>query len=423
MDDAARRWRLLARGLGLALLLSVGVFSFIRAVRLDFDFHHFYPDARYVWEHGALNPHMAADPDVTPRRLPFYLPTVATILAPLTAGGVWPAALAWSLMQVASLAVAGVLLARWGLSREPDASARLLVVGLLAAPALYEAARFNQLSFPILALVLAGFAALERGRAWRGGALLGVAAVLKLLPGILLVYLVLKRQWRAATGFVAAALLLTLLPPLLVYGPERTVAYHREWWQHNMRGAAARGMTDPELREHFIDHRNQALPAVAARWLWRDHPYAMPWQPVRTDASTPRLLAAYVATLLLVGLFVTTRGAWPALAEPARRAEFAVFVLAMVAFSPLLRQYYLVWALPALVVLAVAAQSGQRPASRLGWAGLLVWLGGMLAWAVPLLRLGGIHLFMLIALGVLTLAAGRRMGGAGPAAEPAGQSG
>ena len=85
MDDAARRWRLLARGLGLALLLSVGVFSFIRAVRLDFDFHHFYPDARYVWEHGALNPHMAADPDVTPRRLPFYAELDFCIMGTITA--------------------------------------------------------------------------------------------------------------------------------------------------------------------------------------------------------------------------------------------------------------------------------------------------------------------------------------------------
>ena len=84
-----------------ALVLSgaVTAVSYRQARKLDFDFHHFYRDARYVWDHGALNPDRDNPRVLERRQLPFYLPVVALLLAPMTFAGVETAAVIWSLMQ------------------------------------------------------------------------------------------------------------------------------------------------------------------------------------------------------------------------------------------------------------------------------------------------------------------------------------
>ncbi|MFQ6048974.1 MAG: hypothetical protein ACE5K7_06385, partial [Phycisphaerae bacterium] len=79
------------------MLAAVGAVSFIQAVKLDYDFHHFYLDAAYVWQHGALNPDLETpERSQQRRRLPFYLPVVALLLSPLTSAGVKPAAAVWT---------------------------------------------------------------------------------------------------------------------------------------------------------------------------------------------------------------------------------------------------------------------------------------------------------------------------------------
>ena len=98
-NDACRSYWVLA-----AVLLAVAVVSFRQAVRLDYDFHHFYLDARYVWQHQALNPDLDGAGPGARRQLLFYLPVVALFLSPIAAGGVVPAAAVWTVLQIAALA-------------------------------------------------------------------------------------------------------------------------------------------------------------------------------------------------------------------------------------------------------------------------------------------------------------------------------
>jgi hypothetical protein len=82
--------------------------------------------------------------------------------------------------------------------------------------------------------------------------------------------------------------------------------------------------------------------------------------------------------------------------------------LAMLIFAPLLRQYYLIWALPGLVLLARIAidpVGGRR--QRLGQLGLALWLAGMLAWLAPTARAYGAHLLVLILLAIVLLSTAR----------------
>ena len=464
------RWyeHLLLLGL-LCLLAGVGYLSFERGSRGQFDFRHFYLDARYVWEHAELNPHL--DEQVPPderRQLPFYLPAVPLALAPITAFGRTPAAIVWSLAQMAALALSLSILWRWWvcssplkkgtgsepnplgngenalprgartlfqrtdrdcdvpdssvwavrLPQEPVAYARRLprpaatgafaVAVLLAVPAFLEAGKFNQLSYFVLALVLAAVTALERERPKLAGALFGVAAVLKLLPGIFLIWLLLKRRWSAAIALVVVALVFALVPPLSVFGPQRTAEYHRQWWLYNVQGEAAQGLLSADLAEHFIDRRNQSIAQVLARLTWPAHPYAAPGQPVHLDPQTCARLAYGITAVLLLALLWVTRRPWHQLSPHRRHAEAAVYAIGMLVFSPLLRQYYLVWAVPALVLLAriavdnTAMSSGVR-SQRLGQVGLVVWAAGMVVWAWRIARVLGAHLLMLITIGVLLL--------------------
>ncbi len=402
------------------LLAAVGTVSYTQAAKFDFDFHHFYLDAEYVWQHGQLNP----DPDnperLLRRQLPFYVPTVSVLLAPLAAGGKQAAAIIWALGQVAALAVCLKLLARWNRvdgSRVPS-WAPLLTATLLALPAIYETARFNQISFFVLALVLAGGNAIERRAPIRAGLWLGLATVFKLLPGLFMVWLLMKRQWKALGAMVVTVLVIAVVPPLIAFGPRDTLAYHRQWWNCNIHGAAARGMVDTEARSHFIDHRNQSIPAVLARLLWSEHPHRFAWQPLTLDEQTCRRLSLALTFGLLVVLVWSTRSARiPEKKEkmPSNRAGSdtrygtALYLIAMLVLSPLLRTYYLIWAWPGLVLIAHRAlDESNRRAQRLGQIGLLVWTVGMLAWLSDAARAGGMHLTMLIALAAILIKLGKK---------------
>jgi hypothetical protein len=237
--------------------------------------------------------------------------------------------------------------------------------------------------------------------------------VFKLLPGIFAIWLILKRQWAAVAAWVVTVLVVALLPSLVVFGPRGTLEYHRQWWDFNVRGAAARGMIDAHLRSHFIDHRNQSISAVVARLCWSEHPRAAKFQPLKLDERACRRVSQGLAIVLAIGLVWMTRRAAPSFQRQNTsdgvdgnrgRIEAAVYLLAMLVFSPLLRTYYLVWALPGLALLTCHALDDRaRLSQRLGQIGLALWLVGMLAWLSDSARASGVHLIMLIALGAVLL--------------------
>lgn len=399
-----------------AALAGVGGLCWWRAAAGEYDFHHFYLDARYVWQHAALNP-TRDDPDpLRNRQLPFYLPWVPCTLSLLTCGGPQTAALLWALGQVAALASCLALCTRW-LERAAVRGAPTCVAAavIIASPAIYEAAFFNQLSFLVLALVLAGSFAVARGASLRGGALLGIAAALKLLPVMMLVWLALKREWRALGAAAVAAAGVSLIPPLAVLGPQRAWAAHVEWLRDNVLGPPLEGMVDPALREHFVDHRNQSIAAVLGRIAWSEHPARAPIQPLALSRDASVWLARGVMLALGVALCMAARAPARRLSLLARFRDAAAFMIAMVAFSPLLRQYYLIWALPGLAVLIVAvrADSSSTDDPRAARAiaariGLGAWLLGMLAWPFETARVYGVHLVMLLVVAGALLASTRR---------------
>lgn len=403
-------------GLCVLLLAFVGLFCFERARQLRYDFHHFYRDAHYVWQNGALNPVLHAENKLTERQLPFYLPIVPLAIAPLTFAGLAPAAALWALMQVVTLAYSLFeLRRRWAASATVFWLATALVL-----PALYEAAFFNQLSFPILALCLVTIRFVENNRFAAAAASLAVACVSKFLPGTLLLWVFLQRRLAAALRFagltMAFSIALTLLPCWAAFGWDNTNRYLIEWWRYNLDSARSLDLLDADIDAHFLGHTNQSVRAVIARWTWPQHPYRMPNQPISFDKpAVVRVSAVVSAALLCLWIALTFRAGRNEPAASAQRAAAAVWMIGMLVFSPLLRQYYLIWAWPAVVFLADAAWGGAAarnkaplPRARLcAVFGLAAWIIGMLLWPVPIARLGGVHLLMLILVAACTALAGR----------------
>lgn len=375
--------------------LGVGLLTLSRGMRFDFDFKHFYLDAEYVWRHGALNPVRDAADATQNRQLPFYLPAVPILLAPLAALGRGGAAVVWALGQVACAAYVLLAMRGWATYRGVEYRQAWGVAVLLGLPVLYEAARFNQLSLPILALVLAGTEALLRRREGLAGAALALAATVKLLPAVAVAWLLGKRAWGAVPAIVLTGAVLVIGIPALVLGPQAARAAYEEWWAENVGGAPLRGMTDSTLREHFIDHRNQSLPAVLGRWFDPAHPYRAPYQPLALREATCRRIAFGVLAVIAAAAAVALRRPAARLGADGLRAEAAACLLLMLVLTPLMRQYYLVWALPALCVLLTRAAA---LGSRAGLLGAALWVLGMLAWTSPAARSYGAHWFMVAAL-------------------------
>jgi len=104
----------------------------------------------------------------------------------------------------------------------------------------------------LLALLVLTLVDLQRRRAARAGLWIGLMTALKLYPGLLLIYLAWRKQWRGLTVGLLAAAGLTI-GPLLVYGPDGALAALRRWSEMSAAGVEA------------LHGRSQALTAVIAR--------------------------------------------------------------------------------------------------------------------------------------------------------------
>lgn len=145
---------------------------------------------------------------------PFFYPPPFVLalqwVKPLDLGAAYRA---WFWIDVGALLAA--LLALW--KTKPREPVLICAAVLLAAwtPAVNNHV-MGQANLPVLALTLLGVLSAEQQgwRSWTGGALVGVAAMLKMSPGLLVVWWLVRGRWKpalAACG-VAVALSLASLP-------------------------------------------------------------------------------------------------------------------------------------------------------------------------------------------------------------------
>jgi hypothetical protein len=124
---------------------------------------------------------------------------------------------AWYALQVLGFVAIAFALCAWIGGATGLASAFLIPAVWLSVPAM-QSLQYGQFHLAAIVLAVGGMLAVEKQRDPLGGSLLAVATLAKVFPGILLVYLVAQRRWRAL-GWAAGAAVVISLVALLVVGP------------------------------------------------------------------------------------------------------------------------------------------------------------------------------------------------------------
>jgi alpha-1,2-mannosyltransferase len=212
----------------------------------------------------------------------------------------------------------------------------------------------GQVNIVLMLLVVADFA-LARRRGWPTGVLVGVAAAVKLVPGLFIVYLLVTRRYRAAATAAGTFVVLTALGFVAAWSDST------EFWFHGVFNDSARAAGPDGVASAY----NQSLHGALVRLLG-------------SGAGNPAwyLLALVVAVL---GLAVA------AAASRAGDEAAGVIACALTALlvSPLSWHEHWVWVVPVLVWLIDLARRVQSWAPILAPAlPCLVWLGFLL-WPMP----------------------------------------
>ena len=339
-----------------ALVAFHGVYSLAPSLRsIRNDFGNYYVPARLVREGVALDRVYERDfLQVHAGRLGVERAVSFVPHPPLNALWLWPVAglepLSAKRLCVAALCAA-LVLAYLTLRRAGDLPAPLLaLVFLLPSAATANALDYAQ-PYPVLLLLLAGFAAcLTTGRPVAAGVVLAPVVVAKLYGLPLLVWLVWERRFRPLVGFLIGAALLGGLSVAML-GVEAHRVYLVEILPRSLRG---------EIQDPYSPVWGSAT-SLAFRLL-----QAEPWLNPRPLVDAPRLASALGAFLQALPLFFSIAARVPQ-AQDATRFKIAVLSLAGLLASPLTASYHFV-----LLVLPVALLlPDTRGAARGGLLALL----------------------------------------------------
>ncbi len=180
--------------------------------------------------------------------------------------------LSWNLFSLMLLIASLFIMARalkmkWNATTLPRAYILALICGPLNEQ-IYE----GQLNLVLLVLIVAGWSADRSDRQITGGALVGTAAAIKIVPAFLLLYFVLQRRWRAVASGVIAILFLTLLTSAILgasaysdyvkTGLGTPLEWRSAWGNQSLLGLWSK-LFDPSLRPTS----SRSVPVVQNRVL------------------------------------------------------------------------------------------------------------------------------------------------------------
>ncbi len=318
--------------------------------------------------------------DIYPTRpgLPYpfmYPPACATMLAPLSVlpRGAFVAVLlllnsaAWTTCIVASIYLAT------GRFRG-NHPALYLWPSLAVIPFVHDTYLLGQPALLLLALLLAAFACLRRGKPVTAGALIAVSAAIKAYPILAAGYLIYRRQWKAAASMAVTLAALMFVAPLPFRSPAR-IAQDCTLW--------VRGML-LKYDEHSIAQRpdraysfkNQSVQATVHRLVrpvLADGEADRRWRVNLVDLdfrATTFVMLGAVAALGLFYLWSTWRsGHRP---PPADAIEQGMVVLLVLVLAPLSFNYSYVWLMFPLTLLMHFALSSPAGSPLRGWSVLSI---------------------------------------------------
>jgi hypothetical protein len=250
------------------------------------------------------------------------------------------------------LVLAGLIVTARQLEHEEAARAVLLVPFVMGSLVTVNTLQKGNIQLVVIALSMIAMALVERRRTAAGGAMLAVVTMAKMYPGLLLLYLMARRQWRAVAWTGAFCVLLLALT-FADIGWQPFVTFRQQ-----LPGLLS-GEAFPAFRNLRAVAVNQSIPGIVFKLKLLGVP-GMDFDAMRVVGSIFMLFAA-AATILLA------RRSIPDSRQPL--AWMVILILATLR-SPFLPQSYgsfpSIWLLTLLVATALPATWGV-------WTFLVCW--------------------------------------------------
>lgn len=231
----------------------------------------------------------------------------------------------------------------------------------------------GQINTVVLACICAGVYAMSRGQRFRGGLAIGAAACIKVIPGVLLFDLLLRRGTRAIFGSIAAPLAIMILVPVLVYGPTGAFDYSHEWLDRVILAGLHTSEERLQAGADFADTDNLSIQGSLHNLTNITTPRGQ-----RPSEPEPWIKLTHVVLslgMLGVSLFIgPVPWSRPKRVDTALQITLRVGMLCcvMVLASPMSHRHYFVMILPALAALVSINIASSPLAVPFGWGMILI---------------------------------------------------
>jgi hypothetical protein len=403
----------------LPLLIGGGVYALVicivAGIRADpestSDFRDLWETARHFRQTGEISTEFGVHN---------YLPFLTIFMTPWSLLPLRVAAVVFTLLSLALFGLTVVLtetLLNSGLGPRPRKATLAAIVLMLAY--VHSCAVLGQLGLLLLFLVVTTWFLVEREKEWAAGVALGLATLIKLLPGVLIVFFLLKLRWRVAAAAVSVIVLLGLGLPLAGIGFDQTVAQHRGFVDRAIHDHAARTtiLADKPTKAKYS---NNSLPIVLRRLLSPVNGDPSDSDPDRrlhvNIANVPpaaiwRTYVGLMALFVSISVIVSLRHSkpWPPTdpdAGSALRAQFGIWCCLMLIASPLLWTHYLplvYWPLALITDRGERVDTETKRPCPWSLIAMLTWLACAVLLAWPAARAAGAQLLAAVILWIVTV--------------------
>ncbi len=260
-----------------------------------------------------------------------YPPFVALLSLPLSFLSYEVVVRAWMVLEILYVLATILLLLRWwGTSLNPIKIAILLALAIVWMP-LNEELWQGQFMSGLMLLLVGAWLALRSGRHILGGALLGALIAIKMTGAPIVLFFMLRRQWRVVFSAAAVVLVANLLA-MAVLGSAVVINYYRE-------------VASLDAKLWRPAEGNLSVWAWGIR-LFEGAGFSYHLSPLWA-APKEAAAATYLIPAVLLALGVTV--AWRAVKFD---TAFSWLVAVSILFSPIAWYFYLLLAVIPMVVLA-----------------------------------------------------------------------
>lgn len=195
----------------------------------------------------------------------------------------------WFAIDASLVALIMILLAQWVGERNGMIAALLLPVIWISLPIMYNF-QLGQFHITCIALSMAAMMAFDRKRHALGGAMLAIAVITKIFPGLMILYLLIQRRWREVAWTLGFSALLGVLG-LIVLGPDPYTAFVNYQIPRILKGEAIAFFNG----DAAISTNNQSIYGLVDKLVMLGLP---------GNWNTLTSMAGWIYTLFLLGLSV-----------------------------------------------------------------------------------------------------------------------